>query len=184
MDPVTRAARTARQGDNEALGEFVRSTQAEVRRLCGHLVDEQSADDLTQEAYLRAIRALPAFRGESSARTWLLGIARRACMDELRTRTRRRRRDALLAQPIDGIEPDGAEQAGVVAVLAELEPDRRAAFVLTQLLGCSYAETAVICGCPIGTIRSRVARARCDLIGLVTAADDEVAGNSTRRQRD
>jgi RNA polymerase sigma-70 factor (ECF subfamily) len=47
--------------------------------------------------------------------------------------------------------------------MAALEPDRRAAFVLTQLLGCSYAEAAAVCGCPVGAIRSRVARAREDL---------------------
>ena len=51
-------------------------------------------------------------------------------------------------------------------LLDTLEPDRRAAFVLTQILGCSYEETAQICGCPIGTIRSRVARARDSLLQL------------------
>ena len=57
-------------------------------------------------------------------------------------------------------------------LLAALDPDRRAAFVLTQMLGCSYAETAAICGCPVGTIRSRVARAREDLDAM-TAGQDE-----------
>ena len=48
-------------------------------------------------------------------------------------------------------------------LLAALDPERRAAFVLTQMIGCSYAEAAAVCGCPVGTIRSRVARAREDL---------------------
>ena len=56
-------------------------------------------------------------------------------------------------------------------LLAALEPSRRAAFVLTQLLGCSYAEAAVACDCPVGTIRSRVARAREDLDAMLTGGD-------------
>ena len=69
-------------------------------------------------------------------------------------------------------------------LLAGLEPERRAAFVLTQLIGCSYAEAAAICGCPVGTIRSRVARAREDLIVMMTdpelrAENGASAGNAT-----
>ncbi|MGW3628420.1 sigma-70 family RNA polymerase sigma factor, partial [Streptomyces sp. NPDC000880] len=76
--------------------EFIQAGRQEVWSLCAHLVDPQSADDLTQETYLRVFRALESFRRESSARTWLLSIARRTCMDELRSRIRRRRRDAQL----------------------------------------------------------------------------------------
>ena len=54
-------------------------------------------------------------------------------------------------------------------LVAGLEPDRRAAFVLTQMIGCSYAEAAAICDCPVGTIRSRVARAREDLITMMAS---------------
>lgn len=57
-----------------------------------------------------------------------------------------------------------AEGAAVADLLDRLDPDRREAFVLTQLLGLSYAEAAEVAGCPVGTIRSRVARARADLV--------------------
>ncbi|MEV1147872.1 sigma factor, partial [Micromonospora sp. NPDC049799] len=90
-------ALAARDGDPVAQAAFVRLTQAEVWRFAAALVDPDSADDLTQETYLRAFRALPGFEGRSSARTWLLGIARRACADHLRTVVRRRRLDARLA---------------------------------------------------------------------------------------
>jgi RNA polymerase sigma-70 factor (ECF subfamily) len=60
-------------------------------------------------------------------------------------------------------------------LIAALDPDRRAAFVLTQLLGCSYAEAAAICGCLEGTIRSRVARARTDLIAMTVEAPSGAA---------
>lgn len=156
----------ARRGNAEALAELVRVTQAEVWRLCAHLVDRQSADDLAQETYLRAVRALGSFRGEAAFGSWLLAIARRVCAAEVELRQRRRRLTARLPPP--GQTPDHARHVGLELLLEGLNPDQRAAFVLTQLLGCSYAEAAEVCECPIGTVRSRVARAR---EALVQAAE-------------
>lgn len=179
VDDLTRLALEAGAGDQAALAVLVRRTQAEVWRLCAHLVDPQAADDLTQETYLRAVAALRRFRGDSSVRTWLLVIARRTCADELRRRVRRRRLDARVEQQARTRPTDDADPAAASAIdhlVATLEPDRRAAFVLTQLLGLSYAEAAEVCGCKVGTIRSRVSRARSDLIDLLDAgsrADEE-----------
>lgn len=162
-DEVTRMALAARDGDRIAFAGFVRQTQGDVWRLCAHLVDRQSADDLTQETYLRAVGAITRFRGDSSARTWLLSIARRVCVDTIRRRTRRRR--ALRRRGSDSIEvPAQSGEVELNAVLAGLHPDRRVAFTLTQVLGLSYEEAAGVVGCPVGTIRSRVARARADLL--------------------
>jgi RNA polymerase sigma-70 factor (ECF subfamily) len=136
-------------------------------------VDEQCADDLAQDAFLRAVRAMPTFRAEASARTWLLAIARNTCMDELRTRSRRRRRDAALlagATASELVTTGAGYEVGTADMLARLAPERREAFVLTQLLGLSYNEAAQVCGCPPGTIRSRVARARGDLITALADA--------------
>ncbi|MDG4792843.1 sigma-70 family RNA polymerase sigma factor [Micromonospora sp. WMMD1082] len=165
----------ARDGDPAALAAFVRATQAEVWRFAAALVDADSADDLTQETYLRALRALPAFEGRSSARTWLLGIARRTCADHLRTVVRRRRLDQRLTAHAytDVPHPDPAGQLGAADLVRRLAAERRSAFVLTQLLGLSYAEAAAVEGVPVGTIRSRVARARAD---LVDAAGEALAG--------
>lgn len=126
------------------------------------------ADDVTQEVYLRAYRALPAFRGDSSARTWLLSIARRTCADAVRDLRRRRRLVARFERP--SYEPDPGQAIAVEALLSGLDPDRRLAFVLTQVLGLSYQEAAQICDCPVGTIRSRVARARADLLARLGEA--------------
>ncbi len=162
MDEVTELARAAGEGDQMALAAFVQSTQAEVWRLCAHLGGRQQADDLTQDVYLRAIRALPGFRGEASARTWLLGIARRTVADSIRAAQRRRRLQR--AVPAGQATPDASAVVALEAMLATLGHERRSAFVLTQVLGLSYAEAAEVCGCALGTIRSRVARARQQLI--------------------
>src|SRR5439155_507137 len=73
----------------------VRATQTAVWRLCRHLVGPAAADDVSQDAYLRAVSALPAFRADSSALTWLLAIARHAAADHVRREQRRRRLLAL-----------------------------------------------------------------------------------------
>ncbi|WP_446218792.1 sigma-70 family RNA polymerase sigma factor [Micromonospora sp. IBHARD004] len=174
-DGATQWALAARDGDPVAQAAFVRATQVEVWRFAAALVDADSADDLTQETYLRAFRALPGFEGRSSVRTWLLGIARRACADHLRTVVRRRRLDERLAAHAhtDRPYPDPTGHLGATDLVRRLPADRREAFVLTQLLGLSYAEAAAVEGVPVGTIRSRVARARCD---LVEAVGDALAG--------
>jgi RNA polymerase sigma-70 factor, ECF subfamily len=178
VDELTSLARTAGRGDRAALARFVRETQGDVWRLCAYLVDPAAADDLTQDTYLRAIPALRGFRGDAPVRAWLLAIARRACAAEIGARSRDRRLAARLAAIPDitlGQPPaEPGAQAAVDELLTALEPDRRAAFVLTQMLGCSYAEAAAVCGCPVGTIRSRVARARQDLDAMTA---DQGAGS-------
>lgn len=177
----------ARRGDAAAVEEFVRVTMPDVWRFLAHLVDVGSADDLTQETYERAFGALRAFRGDSSARTWLLAIARRVAVDELRRRGRRGGTAAGALGPMPGADPDRddvpapgdlAEQVAVRDLVQRLDVERREAFVLTQVLGLEYAEAARLCGCPIGTIRSRVARARDDLIK--TAADGVRGARASR----
>jgi RNA polymerase sigma-70 factor (ECF subfamily) len=165
MDPLTRLAVAARDGDRAALAAFVERAQADVWRFCAHQLGREHADDATQETFLRAIGALRSFRGESSARTWLLSIARRVCADVIRRTVRRRnlfRR--VTAQPHETTFAPQVE-AELDDLLGDLHPDRRQAFVLTQVLGLSYDEAAEVCACPVGTIRSRVARARAELVG-------------------
>lgn len=159
-DPVTAAALRAGRGDAIAAAAFVRATQSDVWRLCSNLGNRSDADDLTQETFARAFAALHRFAGRSSARTWLLSIARRVCADAVRSETRLRAVHADRRDPV----ADPAESVTVRALLDCLDHERREAFVLTQLVGLSYAEAADVCGCPVGTIRSRVARARADLV--------------------
>jgi RNA polymerase sigma-70 factor (ECF subfamily) len=174
VDDLTRLWLEARDGDRTSLLQAIRASQADVWRLALHLVGENEADDVTQETFVRAWRALRAFRGDSSARTWLLAIARRACADSVRVSVRRRR----LARQMEhrhghavADTGDAASAHSLQALVDGLERDQRVAFVLTQMVGCSYAEAAEICRVPIGTIRSRVARARERLVAEVDAAE-------------
>src|SRR6185437_9211881 len=161
FDALTLAALQARAGDRSAATEFVRRSQADVWRLCAHLGSPRAADDLTQETYARAFGSLHRFAGRSSARTWLLSIARRVCADAIRARRP--------VTPVAELEPAGgsvdpAETVGLRLLLDALDQPFREAFVLTQILGLRYPEAAEVLGCPIGTIRSRVARARDALV--------------------
>ncbi len=177
-DQVTALAIAAGHGDTQALEDFIRATQRDVWRFTAHLADVASADDLTQETFLRAINALPRFSGRSSARTWLLSIARRTAVDQIRYKQARPRithgadleHAANRRRPARGFE----DLVEVNILLADVDTDRREALLLTQLLGLSYTEAAAVCQCPVGTIRSRVARAREELLGA--AERDDLTG--------
>ncbi|MFE7881794.1 sigma-70 family RNA polymerase sigma factor [Streptomyces sp. NPDC057398] len=177
-ESITAWALAARGGDSAAVDRFVRALHRDVIRYVAHLcADPQAVDDLAQDTFLRALGSLHRFEGRSSARAWLLAIARRAVADSIRsTAVRPRRADladwelaAELAQPrgLPGFD------AGVMLreLLDGLPAERREAFVLTQLLGLPYAEAAELSRCPVGTVRSRVARARATLVALLAEAD-------------
>ncbi|MFD4115900.1 sigma-70 family RNA polymerase sigma factor [Streptomyces niveus] len=170
---ITAWALAAGLGDRRAAELFVRATYDDVRRFVAHLsADVRGADDLTQETYLRALASLARFAGRSCARVWLLAIARRVVVDRYR-RAAVRPRIADTADWVTAADraqprhlPGFEESVALADALAAMDPGRRQAFVLTRLLGLSYAEAADALGCPVGTIRSRVARARRDLAAV------------------
>lgn len=177
-EAVTELALAAARGNERALEAFIKATQQDVWRFVTYLSDAGSADDLTQETFLRAIGAIERFAGRSSARTWLLSIARRVVADHIRHIQSRPR-----ATP--GANPEHVRNGDrhargfedvveVTTMIANLAPEQREALLLTQLLGLPYADAAAVCGCPVGTIRSRVARARDAL--LADAERDDLTG--------
>ena len=98
-----------------------------------------------------------------------------------------RRHAVVLGGIVDADEPIGRTRAGDAservarqAAVASLAPDRREAFVLTQIVGLGYAEAAEVCACPVGTIRSRVARARADLVAALEVPGSGAASDSAR----
>jgi RNA polymerase sigma-70 factor (ECF subfamily) len=172
MDDLSALLDAARAGDDGAFEDLVAASRHEFGRFCGYLVGEADADDVLQESYLALWRALPSVRGECSARTWLFLVVRRSAQ---RVTERRGRFQAAPPPPPVTSTPAPGEHLELVELLARLDPQRRSAFCLTQLLGFSYAEAAAVAECPIGTIRSRVARAREQLGAELSASRGEDA---------
>ncbi|MBY4208161.1 RNA polymerase subunit sigma [Rhodococcus sp. 05-2256-B2] len=181
---TTELALAAGRGDHRALESFIRETQRDVWRFIAHLSSVAAADDLTQETYLRAMKSLPRFAAQSSARTWLLSIARRVVVDQVRSAMSRPRLvgsdDWIAAADTAHSESSTStnhseDLVEVRMLLAGLPTERREALILTQVLGLSYDEAAHVLGCPIGTVRSRVARAREQLVAAARA-DGENTG--------
>ncbi|WP_245831579.1 RNA polymerase sigma factor SigC [Mycobacterium terramassiliense] len=175
-EAVTELALAAARGNERALEAFIKATQQDVWRFVTYLSDAGTADDLTQETFLRAIGAIERFSGRSSARTWLLAIARRVVADHIR-HAQSRPRTAAGADPDHFLSGDrharGFEDlVEVTALIANLTTEQREALLLTQLLGLPYADAAAVCGCPVGTIRSRVARARDALLAADMDRED------------
>ena len=169
MDQLTGALLRAQHGDDRALEAAIRLAQPEVAQFLRTLVNPSEFDDVMQDTFVRMYRALPRYRGDACGRTWLLTIARRAAADATRRLVRHRRTDARIPPRMG--DSNGTENAHALRSLIDgLDAQRREAFVLTQMVGCSYAEAAEICDVPIGTIRSRVARAREQLVEQVHAA--------------
>jgi RNA polymerase sigma-70 factor (ECF subfamily) len=168
VDERTHLLVAAKGGDREALTELVNGIVGDVWRFCASMIGTAEADDATQETFLRVWRSASSFRAESAAMTWVLAIARRVCIDVMKRRGTR----PHPSPDVDRADPhDHAASVALDDLVARLEPDRRAAFVCTQVLGLSYARTAEVCACPVGTVRSRVARARADLLAA-TAGEE------------
>jgi RNA polymerase sigma-70 factor, ECF subfamily len=109
-------------------------------------------------------------------RSWLFSIVRRVVADDIQRRQRRRR---TVPSPHPLQYGDHAGGVALELLLHQLDHDRRSAFVLTQLWGFTYDMAAHICDCPVGTIRSRVARARLELTTMLRSASPDHRGVSS-----
>jgi RNA polymerase sigma-70 factor, ECF subfamily len=170
---ITGLALAAGAGDPAALAGFVQATQRDVSCLVRYLCERDHADGLIRETYLHALRALPSFAGRSSARIWLLSLARRVAAEAIRRpgTTTVEDGDTVATGNLAHRRPSLDEGVLLRELMTRLEPDRREAFVLTQVLGLDYPAAAEVCDCPVGTIRTRVARAREDLVRAMYAPE-------------
>jgi RNA polymerase sigma-70 factor (ECF subfamily) len=164
------------KGDKSAFDLLVRKYQHKVAKLVSRYVrDRREVEDVTQEALIKAYRAIGGFRGESAFYTWLYRIAVNTAKNYLESQGRR--------PPSSDVEIEGAElaesggelrdqatperqmltdeiAATVWRVIESLPPDLRTAVTLREIDGLSYEEIAEVMECPIGTVRSRIFRAR------------------------
>jgi RNA polymerase sigma-70 factor (ECF subfamily) len=177
----------AQSGDALAFEELVRPHVTSVRRLAYAFVQRWSdADDLAQEALIKAFCAIGSFEGRSAFSTWLYTVTRRVCQDFQRGRGAggRRREDVFdeeepppsqgnSLEPIDELLVSKAEVERLWEHLRQLAPEFRVALVLFEIEGMAYEEIAKIERIPVGTVRSRLARARQQLRARLTAASAE-----------
>ncbi|MCG6937202.1 MAG: RNA polymerase sigma factor RpoE [Gammaproteobacteria bacterium] len=164
------------QGDNKAFDLLVLKYQVRLSKLVSRFLRNQSdVQDVVQEAFIKAFRALPSFRGDSAFYTWLYRIGINTAKNHLVAQSRK--------NPANGIDAQEAEDYGASewlkeysspereALTAELEktiyqamgdlpPDLREAITLREIEGLSYEEIAEVMDCPVGTVRSRIFRAR------------------------
>jgi RNA polymerase sigma factor (sigma-70 family) len=170
----------ARRGDLSAFNWLVLRYQTRVYNLCYRMLsDPDAAADTTQDAFLSAYKAIGRFKGEQF-KTWLFRIATNACLDVLRSRKRKP------TQSLDSRTAEAEEDAGEPLQVADLDPsidpeaqtlraemvqiiqrgldalpdDQRIALVLVDVQGLSYEEAAAIDGTNLGTVKSRINRAR------------------------
>ncbi len=165
----------AKQGDNRSFDLLVLKYQHKVLALVRRFVrDPVEAEDIAQEAFLKAYRALASFRGESAFYTWLYRIAVNAAKNALDSRKRRPGSDVDIDEIEEFAFSDSLRveenpesllasedlQRVVQETLAGLPDELRQALVLREFEGMSYEEIATAMSCPIGTVRSRIFRAR------------------------
>ena len=172
MDADRALVDEAKAGSLEAFDVLLRRYQVRVVNYVLALTrDPNEAEDLAQEAFVRAFRALKKFRGESSFKTWLYSIATNVAQTHLDGRGRRERLGERSADgnPLEvsevssgdaSVEQTLVQREAIDRALAELSEDLRLAVILRDVEGLEYQEIADIMGVPLGTVESRIFRAR------------------------
>ena len=167
----------AQAGDRGALDTLLRRHYDRIHAVCRRIAgSNRDADDAAQEAMISIVRGLPRFDGRAQFSTWAYRIATNAALDELR---RRKRRPALHAVQDDREVPEAVDplaerritgvtdRLSIDAALDQLPDEFRAAVVLRDVADLDYAEIAEALGVPVGTVKSRIARGRSQLVTLL-----------------
>ena len=190
-----------KRGDADAFGQLVDRYQQKVYNIAFRMTsNHEDALDLAQESFLRVYRALASYKGESAFSTWVFRIASNVCLDEMRKKKRQPRialsTDSLMAgeegdYPIEiaaseGGNPEqqllqGEMRREIIQALNRVSDEHRLVLVLRDIEGYSYEEIADIVGVNVGTIKSRLNRARLALREVLTVREPLT---STRRLRE
>ncbi len=189
--------RRAQRGDSEAFRLLVEAYQTQVYRLALRMCGEAAADDVTQEAFVAAWRALPAFRGDSRFSTWLYRLTANAAIDLLRREKRHRGGEDIteLELPDDAPTPQelserSETQEAVRRAMGRLSAEHREILLLRYMQELDYGEIAAALDISEGTVKSRISRAKARLRevldgsgNLSAAASVLQTGNDERRER-
>lgn len=180
----------AQKGDISAFEQLVASNQGHIYNLCYRMMhNAQDAEDMAQEALLKAWRNLKRFNAKSSFSTWLHRIAVNTCLDRLR----KNKAKMISLQEMDEVgqtitderathlQERSAERQQIKDALKALPPKHRAIIILRDVQGYSYEEIAEILGCPMGTVRSRLARARNKMTEFIKTMEQT---QTTMRQKE
>jgi RNA polymerase sigma-70 factor (ECF subfamily) len=165
----------ARHVDAAAFVALVELHDRSLRRLAFRLLgDRDTMDDVLQEAYAKAFRSLPRFRGHSTVATWLYRIVYNACLDELRRVRAHARVPLELSPPAAATDPADtvAGRSALLEALASLPPEQRAAVLLVDADGVDYRAAANVLGVEVGTVASRLSRARSTLRRALSATSE------------
>ena len=167
--------KSSRDGDLKAFDELVKRYEIKVYNIAYRFTGNHAdASDLAQDAFIRAYRALPSFRGEASFATWLFRITANVCRDELRRQQRQKKvsLDEMMSQPGGNpslVSSDRSPQECLAIKeiqdfiqrqMDSLSPDQRLILVMREIQGLSYDEIASALDCSLGTVKSRLNRAR------------------------
>lgn len=168
-EPDPHVIKAARAGDLKAFESLVRHYQGDVYRFVLHLTADPSiAEDVTQDAFVRAYRFLKRYRGDSRFSTWLFSIARNCVQDEYRRAGRRARlAQSLEAHELPQTRADSSSDIEVREALATLPRELVESVVIIDVFGFSYREASLLTGTPEGTLKSRAHRARERLVSIL-----------------
>lgn len=182
-DPPAKLIDAARAGDRAALERLLEPETERLYAICLRMLGRpDQASDAAQDALVRVIRGLEGFDGRARFTTWTTRIAMNVCLTRLRDRQRRARLNPAVAytrESARAMEPgapgrvQGEEDARLVAgALADLSEEHRAVLVLRDIRGMDHDQIAEVLGLPLGTVKSRVFRARAALRELVDQASE------------
>ncbi|HEX9997432.1 MAG TPA: sigma-70 family RNA polymerase sigma factor [Abditibacterium sp.] len=170
-------------GDVAGFEKLVSRYQNKIMGYVGRMTngDREEAEDITQEAFIKAYRNLDSFRGQASFSTWLYKIATNLCIDRARTRKRRPQQAYSLDEPFDKEEEGGGREIAdtrfepskgverdelrslVRQTVAEMPEKQRQVLIMCDLQGMPYENIAEVLSIPLGTVKSRIFHARADL---------------------
>lgn len=179
-----------RDGDQGALTELLRAYQHRVYAICYRMVPREDALDLTQDALVRVMEGLSSYDGRSRLSTWIIRVTMNCCLSHLR-KQRIRRHASLDDEAGPGERPDSGEPSPVERVqlsemramllraMQRLDPALRAVLVLRDLQELDYQQIATVLGTPVGTVKSRLFRAR---TALRRAAEEEARTGDLREE--